>query len=398
MAKTKKGKRVFFIIILLLIIFFIVRYTRTSVKTNESAQRLRLDVTTQKSEDERKSVVHEVRPQLTGDDPLDLTWSIPEQIDTFPAFDFFERIQLSFQLNSFALFDFRPEFEKGSLYTKLQYLDSLSLDSKLVSAIRSCARLTAFSMRMTKTKDEDLSSDVYDLLSKANSYYEKMRISQSIPIYNKILRLVPFHSDARNNLGLAYMHLGQNAMALYQLQLLSTLVPHYEGVDNNLVALLCRMDLFDEAHQIAQSIVKSGNKAPMVLYNLAWIEHCRGNYQISDVLLQDSTLSVNNFTKAKMLRVLNALESGKKPNKEDLSVFPRADRIRLQKINPYKVEVTSETANLYDNEYIVVNRVNKGRQFVVSQSSPDWYCVYYINKNRKLRLWIPAVDVKMVDS
>jgi Flp pilus assembly protein TadD len=122
-------------------------------------------------------------------------------------------------------------------------------------------------------------------LAEANRLYRAGDLESAIPAYRRVLQSFPGHLDARNNLGVASLHMGNDAAAQLHLEIVHRLEPTYVPALANLTVLYERLGLRARAAAAAREALKAQQGFPPTIYNAAWFAHESEDYDTAASLL-----------------------------------------------------------------------------------------------------------------
>jgi tetratricopeptide (TPR) repeat protein len=178
----------------------------------------------------------------------------------------------------------------------------------------------------SKSPSSSNNSKANSAFSQANTQYESGKFELAAQKYIEVLRLVPGHLDARNNLGLCDLHLGNNVSALMHFNLVLAASPKYLGAEQNLSVALERIGLSSKALAHARNIVAQDASLPMAQYNLGWFALQNKSYTESSAAFSQALKLYPGYSKALHANTINKLASGEKLSKSDLSNLPKAEQ------------------------------------------------------------------------
>lgn len=158
-----------------------------------------------------------------------------------------------------------------------------------------------------------------------NSEYVRGNFEQAADYYIKALSYTPSYLDARNNLGLCDLHLGNNVSAAFNFYLVSKYTTSYLGAAQNLSVALERMGLRDEAYEYVL-MVSSNSKLPMGQYNRGWFEMQNGKFAKSENFFKSAINLYDGYDKAKSSLALAKLADGETLSKDE--------EVYLSSLNP----------------------------------------------------------------
>lgn len=179
-----------------------------------------------------------------------------------------------------------------------------------------------------------IKSDVEVLVNQANVAFEAEKYVEAAAKYIQVLKKAPGHLDARNNLGLCDLHLGNNISAIMHFNLILAASPSYYGAEQNLSVALERINLSAKAYEHAQNIVKQDATLPMAQYNLGWFENQNKNYKEAFNRYEAALKIKGNYTKALRASALNKMEIGVRPADNELAALPPAEKDAYPTIAP----------------------------------------------------------------
>lgn len=279
-----------------------------------------------------------------------------------------------------------PESKSSRVREILVTLEGARLSGADVATLRRIARQAGKSIGGAAA-----SEPAQKAFAAGNLAYEKGSLEEAVRRYAEALRAAPGHLDARNNLALAEIHSRHNAVAVFHLQALMEAAPKYAGAGINLTVALERLGASREAYATAHSVVGDNPLLPMALYNQAWLENAAGEYTLADTSLFRVMNEFDGYNRAKVLRALNTIESGKEISDDDRAALP-PDQIALLagKVST-EVVVPSAGAALFDGETAVA--VLPGGPHVVSGSRGEFTAFYWTTDGAKRRLWARTGDL-----
>jgi tetratricopeptide (TPR) repeat protein len=182
-----------------------------------------------------------------------------------------------------------------------------------------------------------------------NTSYEAGKFDTAVTSYTQALVLSPGHLDARNNLGLAEMHLGNNVAALLHFNIILGARSNYLGAEQNTAVALERMGLSSQAQEHARHVASQDSSLPMAHYNLGWFASLNQDYSGAEKSFASAVKLYPNYTKAKHASTVNKIASGAKLTKTDLSTLPKAEQSAYSSIGkpaaPTPVKVSKPAAN-----------------------------------------------------
>lgn len=123
-------------------------------------------------------------------------------------------------------------------------------------------------------------------LAEANERYAAGDFKAATAKYLVLLRQAPKHLDARNNLALAHMHLGNDLLAEVDLEVLRRLDAKYLPAIVNLTVVCERQGLRTRALAAAREAVRLQREAPAAAFNLAWFAEVYGAHDVAETLLK----------------------------------------------------------------------------------------------------------------
>jgi tetratricopeptide (TPR) repeat protein len=97
--------------------------------------------------------------------------------------------------------------------------------------------------------------------------------------YRKFLLKATGHYDARNNLALAQMHLGNDLTAEMELLVLRRLNDSYLPAAVNLTVVYERLGLEQKARELAEQAAAAENDIPQAVFNAAWFKDLAGAHK-----------------------------------------------------------------------------------------------------------------------
>jgi tetratricopeptide (TPR) repeat protein len=141
-------------------------------------------------------------------------------------------------------------------------------------------------------------------IARASALYRKGDFRGAAAAYRRALAAAPWHLDARNDLGLAELHAGNDAAAQLQLEVLHRLEPTYVPGLVNLTVVQERIGLRSQAEASAREAWKQRKEYPPAAYNAAWLANASGDYDRAAGLLAP-VLSVKANPMHAQLQALN---------------------------------------------------------------------------------------------
>ncbi|HWP95732.1 MAG TPA: tetratricopeptide repeat protein [Syntrophomonadaceae bacterium] len=232
------------------------------------------------------------------------------------------------------------------------------------------------------------------LFSAANEFYKKGDFATAVTKYRELLQSCPNYPDARNNLGLALMHQGQNVVPFLQFEIVRKLMPDYYGASLNQTVVLERMGLAEKSYQLSAALVEQAKALPMAYYNLGWLENSRGMYGEAQNHFDQALKLNSNYGKSLQASVLNKTERGDKLSKSELKALPGNDNLNWNHPARTQAEVKNNGVQLM-NGAAPLATLAKGNIFPVAQTSGDWIGVYSTDQGVKHLGWIYNSDVKL---
>jgi len=129
-------------------------------------------------------------------------------------------------------------------------------------------------------------AEVARIFTRANGAYKSGSFESACRAYLDVLRHDPRHLDARNNLALAAMHVGDDLIAQLELEVLRRLSADYVPAAVNLTVVYERLGRRDAARRLAAEAAKMRENVPAANFNLAWYEDLYGNRKEATKLLE----------------------------------------------------------------------------------------------------------------
>lgn len=123
-------------------------------------------------------------------------------------------------------------------------------------------------------------------IEQGNALYLKRDFSAAAKQYRKQLSATPLNPDARNNLALAQLHLGNDLVAWFELELLRLIKPDYLPAQINLSVVLERAGHSTEAKALALAAAAQRKNVAVAQYNAAWFHSLEGEYQTATNILK----------------------------------------------------------------------------------------------------------------
>lgn len=184
--------------------------------------------------------------------------------------------------------------------------------------------MTATLQYMLMEGTEEFSQMMVDVaFSDGNEAYEKGDFEKAIEHYITVLEMDPYHKDARNNLGLSELHLGNNVAAMMNFRIILLKSPTYLGAKQNLSVALERMGLSEEAKDVAEEIVAENPKLPMALYNLGWMQSVDGEFEVAHTSLQEALKLKTDYAKAIQAYNLNKVANGEELSNAEMRTISK---------------------------------------------------------------------------
>ena len=225
-------------------------------------------------------------------------------------------------------------------------------------------------------------SKVKDQFSAGNMLYESGKFEDASKKYMEIIKNHPGHLDARNNYGLAMMHLGYNMVPLLHFMTVAELSPKYTGAKINAALIVKRMGLDDEAYKMMSECAAVSPEAPIVNYNIAWFENSRGNYSESKKYLDRILKNFPTNKKTKILSALNSIEMGEKYDISDETCLKDSQWKELAESDFETLEISSPQTVVQTGDIETVT-LNKGDKYLISEKKGDQIAVYYSKNGKK---------------
>lgn len=122
--------------------------------------------------------------------------------------------------------------------------------------------------------------------SEANELYRQGNFGAASERYVQVLAKCPGHLDARNNLGLAQLHKGNDLIAQLQWEILRRVSDRYVPARINLTVVYERLGQRDKAKAIAQEAMTLQRESPIAVFNMAWLKDVEGDHQTAEALLR----------------------------------------------------------------------------------------------------------------
>ncbi len=116
--------------------------------------------------------------------------------------------------------------------------------------------------------------------------YLKGDFDKASEIYRAMLSRFPMYPDARNNLALAQLHLSNDLIAQFELEILSKIQPDYLPAAINLAVVLERSGQSDRAKELVFQINKKRDDVAIAAFNAAWYRSINGEYSKAIKLLK----------------------------------------------------------------------------------------------------------------
>ena len=217
--------------------------------------------------------------------------------------------------------------------------DMDSIEKAIENAVPTYVARSDFSKSPSSTNSKAKSA-----FTQGNTQYESGKFELAAQKYIEVLGLVPGHLDARNNLGLCDLHLGNNVSALMHFNLVLAASPKYLGAEQNLSVALERIGLSIKALAHAKNIVAQDASLPMAQYNLGWFALQNKSYTEASAAFNKALLLYPNYPKALHANTINKLASGEKLSKSDLSNLPKAEQSAYSS-DPQKATAQPTSAN-----------------------------------------------------
>jgi hypothetical protein len=121
------------------------------------------------------------------------------------------------------------------------------------------------------------------------------------------------HYDARNNLALAQLHLGNDLTAEMELLILKQLNDSYVPAAVNLTVVYERLGLEQKARDLAEQAAHAGSDVPQAVFNAAWFKDLAGSHTEALALLTPLAARDNMPPSVKSYRELLEKVTGKAP-------------------------------------------------------------------------------------
>lgn len=123
-------------------------------------------------------------------------------------------------------------------------------------------------------------------VEQGNALYLKGDFSAASRQYRKQLSTAPLNPDARSNLALAQLHLGNDLAAWFELELLRLIKPDYLPARINLSVVLERAGRSTEAKALALAAAAQQKNVAVAEYNAAWFHSLEGEYETATNILK----------------------------------------------------------------------------------------------------------------
>ena len=117
------------------------------------------------------------------------------------------------------------------------------------------------------------------LFRQGNECYRNGDFTAATVKYRRVLMDMPRHADARNNLALAQMHLGNDLTAQFELESLRRIKPDYPPAQINLTVVLERLGFYQSAQALALAAYQTRKELPAAAFNAGWYYSLAGDYQ-----------------------------------------------------------------------------------------------------------------------
>jgi len=132
--------------------------------------------------------------------------------------------------------------------------------------------------RMGTNPENPSPKSASDSFAEGNRLY-RADLDKAADAYRKVLGITARHLDARNNLGLASMHMGNDLIAQLELEVCRRLYPDYVPAAVNLTVVYERLGQFEKARTLASETRAKEEDLASASYNAAWYLNVEGKYQ-----------------------------------------------------------------------------------------------------------------------
>ena len=168
----------------------------------------------------------------------------------------------------------RLTIEDDRIWVSLIKLNPYRTEAQVQSAIFPWARTYADEIRGKAATGTSVS-----LLETANAAYKKGKFDEASLQYRKLLITALGHLDARNNLALAQMRLGNDLAAQLELSILRQLDDNYIPAAVNLTVIYERLGQRTVAQNLAEQTLKERRDIQAVVYNASWYKDLAGAHK-----------------------------------------------------------------------------------------------------------------------
>lgn len=201
----------------------------------------------------------------------------------------------------------------------LQKLNPYRKSSEVQEALKKWK--TLWVSRIKAGKKPNLRTGATLAFKGANSYYKRKSKTREGNIkilevarkkYLEVLKKYPTHLDARNNLALCELHLGNDLAAQLELETLRELSPVYMPAMINLTVVYERLRRSKRAEKLAHETHQKHPKIPQAVFNAGWYLNNEGKYDKARALLLPLVLAKKPNNKYWDLRRLNDRQLAKK--------------------------------------------------------------------------------------
>jgi hypothetical protein len=176
-------------------------------------------------------------------------------------------------------------------------------------------------LKSTGTSVAFAASDAFD---RANTSYRSGSFEAASTDYRKALVAALWHYDARNNLALAQMRLGNDLTAEMELLILRQLNESYLTAAVNLTVVYERLGLGQKARELADRTADAGKELPQAVFNTAWYKDVEGSHTAALALLTPMAGAENAPESLKSYKALLEKTIAKEPGFWSMGLAGRA--------------------------------------------------------------------------
>jgi tetratricopeptide (TPR) repeat protein len=232
---------------------------------------------------------------------------------------------------------------------------------------------------------DGIPADAGNAFTAANGLYKKKQFDQCVSAYRAILAKYPGIMDARNNLGLAEIHLGHNLAALIQFDAILLVDKEYGGARVNATAALTRLGLGDQAYGMASEAAAKNPQSVMARFNMGWQQNARGEFDAAASSFTRALLLYPDYSKAGLAKALNTIENLRKPAQEELAGLTGAERASLLAASVSIVTInTPSDAGVLEK----VKGFFMTDRRLLSEKKGDRLAVYRVQDGKKALVWL----------